>query len=65
MASTNVEVFDLIGELILMKGESKEDEEHVRVSLHYSYSYVLCFFLQMFNYILCNLGFGENFNQIP
>ncbi|KAG5411246.1 hypothetical protein IGI04_007565 [Brassica rapa subsp. trilocularis] len=30
MASTNIEVFDLIGELILMKGESKEDEDHVR-----------------------------------
>ena len=46
MASINYEFFDIIGELILMKEESKEDEEHVRVSiyLHYSYSYELCFF---------------------
>ena len=46
MASLSDEIFDVIGELILMKEESKEDEEHVRVSiyLHYLYSYVLCFF---------------------
>ncbi|KAG2283003.1 hypothetical protein Bca4012_051681 [Brassica carinata] len=30
MAFTNVEIFDVIGELILMKEKSKEDEEHVR-----------------------------------
>ncbi|KAG2301795.1 hypothetical protein Bca4012_060144 [Brassica carinata] len=30
MASTNVDPYDLIGELILMKIETKEDEEHVR-----------------------------------
>ncbi|WZY78184.1 hypothetical protein YC2023_024568 [Brassica napus] len=30
MASINYEFFDIIGELILMKEESKEDEEHVR-----------------------------------
>ncbi|CAN6847429.1 unnamed protein product [Brassica oleracea] len=30
MASINFEFFDIIGELILMKEESKEDEEHVR-----------------------------------
>ncbi|KAL0692967.1 hypothetical protein Bca4012_060147 [Brassica carinata] len=30
MASPNVEFFDLIGELILIKEETKEDEEHVR-----------------------------------
>lgn len=46
MASIDLEIFDIIGELILMKEESKEDEEHVRVSiyLHYSYSYEVCFF---------------------
>ncbi|KAH0939307.1 hypothetical protein HID58_006768 [Brassica napus] len=30
MASLSDEIFDVIGELILMKEESKEDEEHVR-----------------------------------
>ncbi|KAG2301797.1 hypothetical protein Bca4012_060146 [Brassica carinata] len=30
MASTNVDPYDLIGELILMKKETKEDVEHVR-----------------------------------
>ncbi|KAH0899073.1 hypothetical protein HID58_048641, partial [Brassica napus] len=30
MTSINFKFFDIIGELILMKEESKEDEEHVR-----------------------------------
>ncbi|CAN6847431.1 unnamed protein product, partial [Brassica oleracea] len=30
MASINFKFFDIIGELILVKEESKEDEEHVR-----------------------------------